>query len=569
MANRRATIVHFFAASQKRQFLQKTKGDKTLKINLPITQKEVPFPKGRYVVSRTDLKGSITYANDTFVDLSGFSRDELIGKNHNLVRHPDMPAAAFQNLWDTVKEGRPWRGVVKNRCKNGDFYWVEALVVPVRKDDRTIGYMSVRTEPSRAQVSEAEALYRQLNATKAELPKPGFWQRTALRTKQRTLLGIIVVAQLLAGALPFGATDAGLSSTVAAWASSMLAATTISAALLLLFTQEFMMTIIERIVGRLDHIAQGDLTDVIPLHRVDELGKLNDGLVTMQTHFKAMLAEIAESATAVGRSATYLTQEMQRTQEVTIVQSGAAASIAASVEQLVTSVHEIAGNATRASDAMKNTQMLLTTAGSSMGDSQQASSNVVTTVTSASNAMAELFQSIMAINQVSQVIKEIADQTNLLALNAAIEAARAGESGRGFAVVADEVRKLAEKSSQQTTEISSSIQNIQRVTQIAVQTMETAGEQVQGANSALSTARDGLETVAQQNAEVADLSNHIAGGTFEQSAAGDEIARQIEAIAGGVDAVSHAVSGAVEQSHEMQKVSEHLQQLIAYFRYIK
>ncbi len=163
------------------------------------------------------------------------------------------------------------------------------------------------------------------------------------------------------------------------------------------------MTVIERIVSRLDHIAQGDLTDAIPLHRIDELGKLNDGLVTMQTHFKAMLAEIAESATAVGRSATYLTQEMQRTREVTIVQSGAAASIAASVEQLVASVHEIAGNATRASDAMKNTQTLLTTAGSSMGDSQQASSNVVSTVTSASQAMAELFQSIMAINQVSRV----------------------------------------------------------------------------------------------------------------------------------------------------------------------
>ncbi len=540
-----------------------------MKVNLPVTQNEVPFPKGRYVVSRTDLKGSITYANDTFVDLSGFSQDELIGKNHNLVRHPDMPAAAFQNLWDTVKEGRPWRGIVKNRCKNGDFYWVEALVVPLRKDDRTIGYMSVRTEPSRAQVSEAEALYRQLNATKAELPKPGFWQRTALRTKQRLLLGTIVVAQILAGALSFGADTVGLSGVAGTWASSILAGTTIAAALLLLFTQEFMMTVIERIVSRLDHIAQGDLTDAIPLHRIDELGKLNDGLVTMQTHFKAMLAEIAESATAVGRSATYLTQEMRRTKEVTLIQSGAAASIAASVEQLVASVHEIAGNATRASDAMKNTQTLLTTAGSSMGESQHASSNVVSTVTSASQAMAELFQSIMAINQVSQVIKEIADQTNLLALNAAIEAARAGESGRGFAVVADEVRKLAEKSSQQTTEISSSIQNIQRVTQIAVETMETAGEQVQGANNALSTARNGLETVAQQNAEVADLSNHIAGGTIEQSAAGDEIARQIEAIAGGVDAVSHAVSGAVEQSHEMQKVADHLQQLIAYFRYIK
>jgi aerotaxis receptor len=530
------------AQLQAKKINPEESGGRTVKTNLPVTQNEVPFPKGRYVVSRTDLKGIITYANDTFIDLSGFSSDELIGKNHNLVRHPDMPPAAFQNLWDTVKEGRPWRGIVKNRCKNGDFYWVEALVVPVRKDDRTIGYMSVRTEPSRAQIAEAEALYRQLNAARAELPKPGLWQRTPLRTKQRALLGIMIGAQILAGLLPFGAEHTGLSHTVATWAASLLAGVTIAAALFLLRTQEFMMTVIERIVGRLDHIAQGDLTDVIPLHRVDELGKLNDGLVSMQTQFKAMLAEIAESATAVGQSASYLTQEMRQTQEVTLVQSGAAASIAASVEQLVASVHEIAGNATRATDSMQNTQALLTTAGSSMSESQLASTNVVTTVTTASQAMAELFQSIMAINQVSQVIKEIADQTNLLALNAAIEAARAGESGRGFAVVADEVRKLAEKSSQQTAEITSSIQNIQRVTQIAVQTMDTAGEQVQGANNALTEAREGLETVAQQNAEVAHLSSHIADGTSEQSAAGDEIARRIEEIASGVDAVSHAVS---------------------------
>ena len=120
-----------------------------MKTNLPVTNVEHRYPKGKIIVSRTDLKGVITHANDTFVEISGFSREELIGKSHNVVRHPDMPPEAFEDLWTTIKAGRPWRGMVKNRCKNGDHYWVKALVVQVRNQQQTLGYMSVRTEPTR------------------------------------------------------------------------------------------------------------------------------------------------------------------------------------------------------------------------------------------------------------------------------------------------------------------------------------------------------------------------------------------------------------------------------------
>ena len=118
-----------------------------MKTNLPVTQAEARIPKGHYIVSRTDLKGITTYVNETFVAVSGFSRDELIGKNHNVVRHPDMLPGAFQWLWDTIKEGRPWRGIVKNRCKNGDFYWVDALVVPTSPTIHTLEEM--KQEPVR------------------------------------------------------------------------------------------------------------------------------------------------------------------------------------------------------------------------------------------------------------------------------------------------------------------------------------------------------------------------------------------------------------------------------------
>jgi aerotaxis receptor len=165
-----------------------------MKVNLPVTEVEKPYPRGKYLVSRTDLKGLTTYVNDAFVEISGFAREELLGKNHNVVRHPDMPPQAYQHLWETVKTGRPWRGIVKNRCKDGGFYWVDAMVVPIRENDQTVGYMSVRTEPSRADIQQAEALYQELNRTKRKLDASVPWhKRISLRTRMLAMLAFVAI----------------------------------------------------------------------------------------------------------------------------------------------------------------------------------------------------------------------------------------------------------------------------------------------------------------------------------------------------------------------------------------
>ncbi|MDO8351533.1 MAG: PAS domain-containing protein, partial [Gallionella sp.] len=134
-----------------------------------VSQKEAPFPVNTVLITKTDTKGMITYCNDAFVQISGYSRAELIGKSHNIVRHPDMPPQAFEWLWDTLKSERPWRGMVKNRCKNGDHYWVRATVAPVIENARIIGYVSVRKAPTRDQVAEADAFYRELNQSGAQV----------------------------------------------------------------------------------------------------------------------------------------------------------------------------------------------------------------------------------------------------------------------------------------------------------------------------------------------------------------------------------------------------------------
>jgi aerotaxis receptor len=183
-----------------------------MKKNFPVSGQEKPFPEGVQLVSRTDTKGIITFANDAFVEVSGFSREELIGVSHNIVRHPDMPPVMFENMWETLKSGSPWRGVVKNRCKNGDHYWVDAHVVPVRKDGETIGYMSVRTKPAREDIPKAEALYEEA-ARRGRVPgQIGAGWKRFLSVKNGVTLGIVFVTLMMIAGGILGITGLTLSS---------------------------------------------------------------------------------------------------------------------------------------------------------------------------------------------------------------------------------------------------------------------------------------------------------------------------------------------------------------------
>lgn len=127
-----------------------------------VTEVETPTPDGRLIVSRTDPDGIITHVNASFVEMSGYSEEELVGLPHYILRHPDMPAAAFADLWQTVQAGKKWHGYVKNLRKDGGFYWVYATVIPNIRQGRLIGYTSVRRKPSRSRIKEAEALYETL-----------------------------------------------------------------------------------------------------------------------------------------------------------------------------------------------------------------------------------------------------------------------------------------------------------------------------------------------------------------------------------------------------------------------
>ncbi|KAF0098213.1 MAG: hypothetical protein FD187_3100, partial [bacterium] len=182
-----------------------------MRTNLPVTGVERHLPEGEFIVSRTDPRGVITYVNRTFLEISGFSEAELLGAPHNIVRHPDMPPAAFQDLWETLAAGKPWSGLVKNRCKNGDHYWVLANATPEWENGQIVGYLSVRSRPSRSHVEAAESLYKAIREGRAgrvavregQVIKTTPWARLTrklgnLRIRTQIIVLLVVVLAMVA-----------------------------------------------------------------------------------------------------------------------------------------------------------------------------------------------------------------------------------------------------------------------------------------------------------------------------------------------------------------------------------
>ncbi len=178
-----------------------------MRVNQPVTKVERRLEEGAYIVSMTDLRGFITYANEAFIRISGFTQDELIGQPQNLVRHPDMPPQAFEDLWRTIQAGKAWQGLVKNRCKSGDFYWVDANVTPIEENGHIVGYVSIRSKPTGTQIAEAERIYDRVRAGHPmEEPEQRIWvpfPGMAFRTRVAAAAGIVLTVFLLVSGISF------------------------------------------------------------------------------------------------------------------------------------------------------------------------------------------------------------------------------------------------------------------------------------------------------------------------------------------------------------------------------
>ncbi|MHB1188883.1 methyl-accepting chemotaxis protein [Thiobacillus sp.] len=524
-----------------------------MRSNLPITNVEYVLREDEAPTSKTDIHGNITYVNQDFVNISGFSEDELLAQPHNIVRHPDMPVEAFADLWRTLKRGKPWTGLVRNRCKNGDHYWVEANSAPIIENGKIVGYTSVRGKPSREQVQAAEGAYRAVKAGDKTLEiregkafrRSAFAGLNALKAvslKSMLTLAAVSMAVLFVcmGALAWLATT-GDGASYMNWLMAISAVGVPLTGVFGVLAYRSVVLPLERARQEIDRVSAGDLTGKIEATGMPELASLMNSLRMLQINLRWLVGQIKESTDFVNTGAREIASGNADLSGRTESQAASLEETASSMEELTSTVKQNADQAGHASKLVLSTADVAVKGGRIVGQ-------VVDT-------MASIKESSKKIADIIGVIDGIAFQTNILALNAAVEAARAGEQGRGFAVVATEVRNLAQRSAGAAKEIKTLIED-------SVGKVDAGGKLVDETGEA-------MDEIVTSVKHVTDIMGGIAAASLQQSAGIDQVNQAV----GHMDEITQQNAALVEQaaaaSESMKVQADKLALLVASFKLMK
>ena len=489
---------------------------------LYVTQQNTPLDDDTTLMSTTDLHSYITHANDTFVNISGYSLNELLAQPHNLVRHPDMPNAAFADMWYTLQQGEPWSGIVKNRRKNGDHYWVRANAVPMVREGNVTGYMSIRTRATDAEIATVEPLYKALNEGRCRrrihkglVVRKGWLGKLPampVRWRVRSVMALIYV--VLAAALHLSG---------APWLAQLMCAL-----VMLLGTAAFEWQIvrpIENVAKQALKVATGERNSVAHLNRSDELGLTLRAVGQLGLMCRWLINDVSSQVSSVRNGSETLAKgndDLNKHTRQTVD----------NVQQTVTTMNQMAASVKQNSETASAADKLSIAASSAATQGGEAMDTVIKT-------MDDIANSTQRIGTITTLINDIAFQTNILALNAAVEAARAGEQGKGFAVVAGEVRHLASRSA-------SAANDIRKLIDASADKVQSGSQQVHAAGRT-------MEDIVSQVQNVTQLIAQISHSTLEQSDGLTSLTRAVSEL----NDITQKNAELVEESAQVSAMVKH------------